>query len=111
MSNETINTRGGAREGAGAPEGNKNSIKTNRYFGETIKRMIKQSDGEVLRTIAQALIDKACEGDLGAIKEFADRVDGKALQENKMIGDDNSPMVLKIITGVPTAFLENKQDG
>ena len=111
MEEEIGTGRGGAREGAGAPEGNQNSVKTNRYFGETIKRMIRQSDGEVLRTIAQALIDKASEGDLGAIKEFADRVDGKAVQENKMIGDDNSPMVLKIITGVPTALLEKKQDG
>ena len=111
MSNETTNTHGGAREGAGAPEGNQNSIKSNRYFAETIKRMVIQSNGEMLRTIAQALINKASEGDLGAIREFADRVDGKAMQENKMVGDDNSPMVLKIITGVPSALLENKQDG
>jgi N-methylhydantoinase B/oxoprolinase/acetone carboxylase alpha subunit len=111
MANETTNTHGGAREGAGAPLGNQNSIKSNRYFAETIKRMVKQSDGEVLRKIAQALIDKAEDGDLGAIKEFADRVDGKAMQENKMTGDENAPIVLNVITGVPQPLLENKQDG
>lgn len=101
MANETTNTHGGAREGAGAPLGNQNSIKSNRYFGETIKRMALQSNGEMLRTIAQALIDKASDGDLGAIKEFADRVDGKSMQENKITGDDDAPVVIKVVTGVP----------
>jgi hypothetical protein len=100
MTEEIVRTHGGAREGSGAPEGNQNSIKSNRYFGETIKRMVTQSDGEVLRKIAQALIDKASDGDLGAIKEFADRIDGKAMQENKVTGDPEAPLVIQVITGI-----------
>lgn len=100
MTEETAKTHGGAREGAGAPLGNQNSIKSNRYFGETIKRMVTQSDGEILRRIAQALIDKASDGDLGAIKEFADRIDGKSMQENKMTGDEDAPVVIQIVTGI-----------
>lgn len=65
---------------AGAPEGNKNSSKNNRLWAETIKRAVAQSDPERLRRIAESLLNKAEEGDLGAIKELGDRLDGKAMQ-------------------------------
>jgi hypothetical protein len=68
-------------KGSGAPLGNQNSSKTNRLFGETIKRIITQSEGEVARKIAEALILKAQDGDISAIREFADRVDGKVVQQ------------------------------
>jgi hypothetical protein len=68
-------------KGSGAPLGNQNSNKSNRLFGETIKRIVTQSDGEVARKIAEALILKAQDGDISAIREFADRVDGKVVQQ------------------------------
>ena len=68
-------------KGSGAPLGNQNSSKSNRLFGETIKRIVTQSEGEVARKIAEALILKAQDGDISAIREFADRVDGKVVQQ------------------------------
>jgi len=65
---------------AGAPEGNKNSSKNNRLWAETIKRAVIQADPDRLRRIAEALLSKAEEGDLAAIKELGDRLDGKAMQ-------------------------------
>lgn len=65
---------------AGAPEGNKNSSKNNRLWAETIKRAVTQADGQKLRAIADALIEKAAEGDIQAIKELGDRLDGKPMQ-------------------------------
>lgn len=67
-------------KGAGAPEGNQNSIKSNRLWAETIKRAVTQSDGERLRRIAEVLLTKAEDGDMNAIKELGDRLDGKAAQ-------------------------------
>lgn len=96
MADETIKTHGGAREGAGAPEGNKNSIKSNRLFSETIKRMVTQSEGEVVRRIATALIEKASDGDLGAIKEFADRLEGKSIATTEISGIDGADIPLSI---------------
>jgi hypothetical protein len=87
-------------KGSGAPLGNKNSSKNNRLFAETIKRIVTQSEGEVVRKVAEALILKAQDGDMTAIKEFADRVDGKALQENKLTGDSDEPVVIQIVTGI-----------
>lgn len=65
---------------AGAPEGNKNSSKSNRLWAETIKRAVLAQDAQKLRAIADRLIEKAAEGDIQAIKELGDRLDGKAAQ-------------------------------
>lgn len=71
-----------------APEGNTNSNINNRLWANTIKRAIAQSDAERLRRIAEALLDKAEQGDLPAIKELGDRLDGKAVQATEVSGPD-----------------------
>ena len=48
-------------------------------------------DQRALRSIARRLIAKAEEGDLIAVKEIADRMDGKVPQA--LIGDDNEDPV------------------
>ena len=65
---------------AGAPEGNTNSSKNNRLWAETIRRAVVQADPERLRRIAESLLIKAEEGDMQAIKELGDRLDGKPNQ-------------------------------
>jgi hypothetical protein len=84
----------------GAPIGNKNSSKSNRLWAETIRRAVVQDDAQRLRQIAEALLTKASEGDMAAIKELGDRLDGKALQENKLTGDSDQPIEIKIVTGI-----------
>jgi hypothetical protein len=51
----------------------------NRLWERTVRRVIHQSPDK-LRAAAEKLIDMAAEGDLGAIKELADRLDGKSTQ-------------------------------
>lgn len=80
----------------GGQPGNQNSIKSNRLFAETIKRIITQSEGEVTRKIAEALILKAQEGDMTAIKEFADRVDGKSVATTELTGIDGAELPINI---------------
>lgn len=70
----------------GAPIGNKNNTK-NRPFAEAINRALAQDDGKRLRQIAEKLLTMAADGDIQAIKEFADRADGKALQSVDISGD------------------------
>jgi hypothetical protein len=84
----------------GGQIGNKNSIKSNRLWAETIRRAVVQDDAQRLRQIAEALLTKASEGDMAAIKELGDRLDGKSLQENKLTGDSDEPVVIKIVTGI-----------
>lgn len=40
-----------------------------------------------LQVMAEKLVDKACEGDVAAIKEVADRVDGRPAQAVEMTGE------------------------
>jgi hypothetical protein len=51
-----------------------------------IKEAIEGSDKTKLRVVADALVDKAMTGDVQAIKEVADRIDGKVPQG--IVGDD-----------------------
>lgn len=52
-------------------------------------------DSKALRLIAQKLIEKASEGDMQAIKELADRTDGKVAQA--IIGGDEDDNPINVI--------------
>jgi hypothetical protein len=50
-----------------------------------------EEGGTKLRAVADALVLKATAGDVPAIKEIADRLDGKVPQA--LIGDDDEPPI------------------
>lgn len=77
----------------GGQIGNDNATK-NRPFAEAIRRAIAQEDGKKLRDIADKLITMAAAGDISALKEFADRVDGKSLQA--IVGADGEAFVHEV---------------
>jgi hypothetical protein len=70
-------------------------------FANMLRVAIKQAhdeNGDKLRAVAEALVTKALTGDVSAIKEIADRLDGKVPQA--LIGDDEHDpigMVFKTI--------------
>lgn len=72
---------------AGAPLGNTN-FKDGKIWRDAIKRAVLADDGKRLRAIAEKLLDKASEGDVAAIKELGDRIDGKAAQAVMLAGDE-----------------------
>ena len=58
-------------------------------FANMLRVAIKEAHGEggdKLRAVADALVTKAISGDVPAIKEIADRLDGKVPQA--LVGDD-----------------------
>ena len=65
-------------KGLGAPKGNDNNTK-NKPWAEALRREVIQ-DPERLRRIARKTCKMAEEGDLQAIKEIGDRLDGKPHQ-------------------------------
>lgn len=81
---------------AGAPIGNTNGAKKNRRWSEALSRAIAQDDGERLRLAAESLLTSAAGGDLGAIRELADRLDGKAAQSVTVAGDPDAPLETKM---------------
>ena len=68
-------------KGAGAPLGHTNSNKNNRIWGNIIKKYAVQEDYKRLHALAEKLYEKAAEGDLAAIKEVGDRLDGRTTQQ------------------------------
>lgn len=64
--------------------GNANSgRKAEKPFRDALRMELAEAGGnpKALRNIAKALIAQAEAGDMQAIKEFADRIDGKAVQQ------------------------------
>lgn len=79
----------------GAPLGNRNGEKQNRLWGEAIRRAVVQDDGKRLRMLAERLLDKAAEGDVSALKELGDRLDGKPAQA--ITGPDGGALLFQEI--------------
>lgn len=74
--------------------GNANSgRKAEKPFRDALRMQLLEAgeDHKALRAIAAKLIDKALEGDMQAIKELADRTDGKVPQA--IVGDDESDAI------------------
>ncbi len=81
-----------------APLGNKNSSKNNRAFGKIVKKLGIQEDAKRLHRVAEALFRKAEDGDISAIKELGDRIDGKS--EQTISGDSDAPINIIVRTGI-----------
>jgi len=84
----------------GAPLNNKNSTKEKRIWSKIVKKLAVQEDYARLHKVANALFDKAADGDISAIKELGDRIDGKSMQENMVTGDSDQPLTIKVVTGI-----------
>lgn len=80
----------------GRPEGSQNKHKP---FRAALNRLLDEAgpDPKRLDLIALALATKAQEGDVQAIKEIADRLDGKPAQA-LIGGDDDAPAIKADVT-------------
>ena len=81
-----------------APLGNKNSSKDNRVWCKTVKKLAIQEDYKRIHKVAEALFRKAEDGDVAAIKELGDRIDGKSQQE--ITGNSDQPITIVVKTGI-----------
>ena len=89
----------------GAPNGNVNACKSG-TFADALRKAIAQDDGKRIRQAAEKLMDLAAEGTPWAVKEMADRIDGKAFQAVQLIGDPDSPLEMKVRHGMDKDAVE-----
>ena len=81
--------------------GNPNGGAKIKKFYAALDRAIAQDDSKRLRDAAEKLLDLAAQGELAAIKELGDRLDGKAAQQIVHAGDADNPVrVEKIVREV-----------
>lgn len=92
--------------------GNKNSGSwAMKPFRDALKmELLKAGDNhKALRRIAAALIAKAEEGDMQAIKELADRMDGKPAQA--IVGGDESDNPIAVVARIERVIVNaNAED-
>lgn len=80
---------------AGAPTGNQNAAKA-KIWRAAIERALERrtqsrTDGKKeIDALAETLLDLVAGGDLSALKEFGDRIDGKPAQA--ITGEDGGPI-------------------
>jgi hypothetical protein len=82
--------------------GNPLGSNTRRPFIAALTRAIAQDDGKRLRQVAERLIDLAVAGEAWAVKELADRVDGKPIQTQAFENGDGSPL----LAGIQVTFVK-----
>ena len=81
-------------------QGNDYSSKSKRMITSTLKRVLTQDEGIRARKIVEALITKAENGDIAAIREILDRTEGKILAQNHVTTDINNNQPVYVITGI-----------
>jgi hypothetical protein len=72
-----------------APKGNKNAVK-----GAALSKRLQArlEERKLWDDMADALLEKALTGDIAAIKEVFDRIDGKAKQAIDIGGQEDNPL-------------------
>lgn len=78
---------------AGAPTGNQNAAKGKRWK-HALEKVTGRNDWKKLDEIAEKLVESALEGDMAAIKEIGDRLDGKAVQS--IAGEPDAPLIIRL---------------
>jgi hypothetical protein len=81
------------------PEG----ARKHKLWDGALRRAITQEDGARLRQAAEKLLDQAAAGEAWAIKELADRLDGKSPQA--IVGDADNP--IQLVGRIERIIIEN----
>ena len=81
-----------------APLGNQNATKGKRWNDAIERALANRSRAkgiEALDELAEVLLQKVQEGDVSAIRELGDRLDGKPTQA--ITGADGGPLTIEVI--------------
>lgn len=78
----------------------KGAVNKDKPFRDALRMTIAEAGDDLpaLRRIALALVEKAASGDVQAIKEIGDRLDGKVAQA--VIGGDDDDPAIRTITQI-----------
>lgn len=88
-----------------APQGNKNAARAKVWHAAIMRALDKRDQSRVdgkkeIDALAEKLIELVAAGDLAALKEFGDRLDGKPAQA--IVGPDGGPIETHNVTEIVT---------
>ena len=87
----------------GNQEGKKANHKKPRIITQKLIARLNDAEGAALDRVIAALLAKAQEGDIPAIKEVFDRVDGKVAQA--IIGGNEDDPAVQVVTRIERAIV------
>ena len=71
-----------------------------KIWSDAVRRALLREDPKtkamVLDNLAKSLINKALEGDVPALKEIGDRIDGRAMQALELTGAGGGPLQIDL---------------
>ena len=83
----------------GAPVGNQNAAKAKVWHAAIMRALERRKPAneriKAIDELADKLIELVATGDLAALKEFGDRLDGKPAQSIALGGDPDNPIQLQ----------------
>lgn len=89
-----------------APIGNQFATKS-RLWRQAIERALgnrsRVDQVEALDALAEKLLARCDEGDMAALKELGDRLDGKPAQSVTVAGDEERPLIHKVVREIVRA--------
>lgn len=91
----------------GAPIGNKNAVKPRLWYSAIMRALEKRGAGDRMKALdelAEKLLGAVASGDMQAIKELGDRLDGKPAQT--ILGDPDAP--LQVINRIERVIVRPK---
>ena len=76
-------------------------VKSDKLWRDAIHRAVKErregrGNPQALESLARKLVDCALEGDVAALKEIGDRLDGKPTQSTTVSGPDGQPIPVSL---------------
>lgn len=83
---------------AGAPVGNRNGAKEKPWLAalnRALERRSLESQKNALDDLANKLLDSCMDGNLSALQELANRLDGKPAQSLTVGGDPDQPLEIQ----------------
>jgi len=88
---------------SGAPAGNQNASK-GRIWREAIRKAVLRDNPPKIHALADKIVEKALDGDVAAMKEIGDRLDGKSTQAIDYTGNGSM-----IPSGIQVVFVQPAQ--
>ena len=83
----------------GGQPGNQNAAKGKPWTDAIKRALARAEDGSArsLNALAEKFLDACAEGDMAALKELGDRLDGKARQQTELSGADGQPLGIVLL--------------
>lgn len=97
-----------------APIGNTNAVKAKIWSDAIRKAVMRTVEGDPenkkkIDALAERIVSAGLDGDMAALKEIGDRLEGKAAQSVTLLGDEDNPV--QVVTRIELVAMRKNDSG